>query len=516
MPRACYPPYDFVCPYRDNCPHLDGMSTTWVLGEYRRGEKTYNEHLRIIDVLDEQLRTALNRIRKLERELAELRAKYQALHQKQFKPNKKDNADSRAQKADGKPDDLAGKKKRGAPVGHPGWFRPKATEIDRSVHVAAPQRCPHCGSKDLRPINERMEHIQEDIVLVPRPVVARYVHDQAFCTRCRRPVVQAAADEILHAPIGPVAKATAMYLRYDVCIPYRKVVEIFRVLFGLSYVPASLVGFDRKAAKMGENIYADLREKIRASAVVHADETSWRNDGIGHHVWFAGNENLAFFHIDRHRSANVARAIFGENFAGTLVRDRYAAYNGIGSQWQSCIVHICTKAKEIKREHGLLPQAEKDAAVDRFCDHVTAFCSEACDTGAKLKSGDVPWQSAPDIEKRLVKRLFNICKRPLVFKSAETLRAYLAGPEQKFLFTFLRHPGVPPTNNHAEQSLRKLVIFRKVCFGTRSEKGLKTHSIIPSLVQTAKRQGVHPLTFLKTLLTTDTATAQAALYNNSS
>jgi len=75
---------------------------------------------------------------------------------------------------------------------------------------------------------------------------------------------------------------------------------------------------------------------------------------------------------------------------------------------------------------------------------------------------------------------------------------------------------VPPTNNHAEQSLRKMVIFRKVCFGTRSEKGLKTHSIIPSLVQTAKRQGVHPLTFLKTLLTADSATAQAALYNNSS
>ena len=47
-------------------------------------------------------------------------------------------------------------------------------------------------------------------------------------------------------------------------------------------------------------------------------------------------------------------------------------------------------------------------------------------------------------------------------------------------------------------------------------KGLKTHSILPSLVQTAKRQKVHPLTFLKTLLTADPASAQAALYNNSS
>jgi len=39
---------------------------------------------------------------------------------------------------------------------------------------------------------------------------------------------------------------------------------------------------------------------------------------------------------------------------------------------------------------------------------------------------------------------------------------------------------------------------------------------LPSLVQTARRQGVHPRKFLQTLLTADTATAQAPLYNNSS
>lgn len=516
MPRSCYPPDDFVCPYQDNCPHLDGMSTTWVLGEYRHGEAFYDEHLRIIDAFDEQLQTAYNRIGKLESELSELRAKYEALHQKQFKPNRKNNADLPAQKADGICDDPTGKKKRGAPVGHPGWFRPKPTTIDRSVHVAAPQRCPHCGSKDLTPVDEPIEHIQQDIVLAPRPVVTRYVHDQAFCPQCRRPVVEAAPDEILHAPIGPVAKAAAMYLRYDVCIPYRKVVEIFRVLFGLTCVPASLVGLDRKAAQLGENIYADLREKIRASAVAHADETSWRNDGIGHYVWFAGNENLAFFLIDRHRSAKVARAIFGENFAGTLVRDRYAAYNTIGAHWQACLAHILTTVKEISREHQLLPQTEKDDQLDSFTDRIKDLCVKACEAGQKLKSGDISQKAAKRIEKQFLTELKDTCKEPLGFKPAETLRTYLIGPEQKNLFTFLRIPGVPPTNNHAEQSLRKLVIFRKVCFGTRSETGLKTHSIIPSLIQTAKRQGVHPLTFLKTLLTTDAATAQAVLYNDTS
>ncbi|MDF1578786.1 MAG: transposase [Desulfobulbales bacterium] len=88
--------------------------------------------------------------------------------------------------------------------------------------------------------------------------------------------------------------------------------------------------------------------------------------------------------------------------------------------------------------------------------------------------------------------------------------------ERENLTTFLRIPGVVPTNNHAEQSLRKMVIFRKICFGTRSDTGLKNHSIIPTLVQAARRQGVHPREFLHILHTADTAMAQAALYNNSS
>jgi hypothetical protein len=329
-------------------------------------------------------------------------------------------------------------------------------------------------------------------------------------------VVQAGEGELLNAPIGPVAKSVAIYLRYRIGIPYRKTAQLFRELFGLSFVPASALLFDRKAAAQGRPLYEDLLEKIRTSEVVHADETSWRSDGVGHFLWVAGNENLTFFHIDRHRSAEVARAIFGEDFDGTLVRDRYAAYNGIGRDWQVCIAHILTKTKEIRAEHELLPPTEKDAAVAPFCDRLMDLCSRLCDAGQKLKAGDLPWKAATKIKKRFVRELNTVCKQTLRFKPAEILRTYLVGPEQKFLFTFLRRPGVPPTNNHAEQSLRHLVIFRKICFGTRSQNGLETHSILPSLVQTARRQGVDPRKFIQTLLTADTATAQADLYNNSS
>lgn len=516
MGRSPYPPPDFECLYRHDCPYLDGMSTQWVLEEYRQGEDVYQEHLRIIDGFDGELKVRDERIRLLERENAELKAKLQALHRRQFKANRKKGAKTGKEEAQGACESDEGrKKKRGAPVGHPGWVRPKPDRIDRTVSVAAPTLCPHCQSDDLAPMEENSEHVQEDILLQPRTLVTRYLHGQALCRRCHRPVIQAGEGELLNAPIGPVAKSVAIYLRYRIGISYRKTTELFRELFGLKFVPASALGFDAKAATRGAAIYEDLRDKIRVSAVVHADETSWRNNGVGHFVWFAGNKDLALFHIDRHRSAEVAKALLGEGFAGTLVRDRYAAYNGIGTDWQSCIAHIIRNAKELQTEHNLLPKPQKDSATGLFCDRVRHLGARLCDLGHKLPSGHIPCKPADKMEKAFLRELNQICKSPLSFKPAETLRAFLAGPDQKSLFTFLRRPGVPPTNNHAEQSLRHLVIFRKICFGTRSDNGLKNHSILPSLVQTARRQGVPPRGFLQTLLTADTPTAQAALYSNS-
>jgi transposase len=507
-----YAPYDYKCPYKDSCPHLDWLSTQWALEAYHRGQDVYDEHLLIVDNFYNTVEELRSRVRRLEKENAELKAKMKLMHQRQFKPNKNKDKDRIKEKG------IAGegKKKRGAPEGHPAWMRPKPEHIDRIIHVTAPARCPYCMKDNLKPFNGLHEHIQEDIIIKPRTEVVKYVHEQSFCSTCNRPVVQAGEGEILNAPIGPVAKSVALFLRYRIGMSYRKTTELFKELFGLNIVPASAVGFDRKAALRGSPIHDDLREKIRVADWVHADETSWRNDGLSHYVWFAGNVNIAYFHIDRHRSSEVAKAIFGDRYEGILVRDRYAAYNGIGSEWQSCLAHIRTKAKEIKQEHNLLPQGDKDIATDRFCDRVISFCSQACKVASDLNCGDIPWESASDIENQLSKKLSSVCKKSLGFKLAETLRTYLTSPEKKSLFTFLRHPGVPPTNNHAEQSLRHMVIFRKLSFGTRSPSGIMTHSILPSFVQTARRQGVSPITFFQTLFTSDTPTAQAALYGNSS
>lgn len=486
------------------------LSTTWVYGQFRRAEEQYQQHLKIYDRFQEALSESRRKIAKLEQENAELKAKYLLIHQRQFKANRKPKEQKHVGEA------KKGEKKRGAPVGHQGWSRAKPERIDRVVYVEAPTHCPYCYEDELVPLPGTNDHIQEDMAPPPPPVTTKYVHKLSWCKRCGKAVSQTGEDEIPGAHIGPLTKATAIYLRQDIGITYRKVQRMIKDLFGLSFVPASALGFDRKATANGLPLYKDIREKIRMSDVVHADETSWRSDGLGHYAWYAGNDDLAFFHLNRHRSAAVAQSIFGRDFNGVLVRDRYAAYNRIGRDWQACLAHISRNAKDIDKEHALLPKSKQDANIHIFATEIKDLCSQLCETGQQMRTGELTQNKASVMENKFTRKLNCICKRTLTFRPAEVLRKFLTGPEQKNLFTFLRHRNVAPTNNHAEQTLRRLVIFRKICFGTRSQSGLEVHSVLPSLVLTAKRQGVDPLCFLKTLLTKDTAIAQAALFNDSS
>ncbi len=131
---------------------------------------------------------------------------------------------------------------------------------------------------------------------------------------------------------------------------------------------------------------------------------------------------------------------------------------------------------------------------------------------------DIIWELLKLKSKGLYRRLKKICKTDLSHESAKAFQQRLLDPKKEFnrLFVFLDHRGVDPTNNHAERALRRLVIFRKVCFGTRTDEGAYRHSVLPSLLTTANRQGKHPIEFLQTLFSQNPATAQKELYSDSS
>ena len=64
------------------------------------------------------------------------------------------------------------------------------------------------------------------------------------------------------------------------------------------------------------------------------------------------------------------------------------------------------------------------------------------------------------------------------------------------LFTFAFKLGVEPTNNRAERALRAFVLWRKVSFGSQSERGCLFAQRIMSVSQTLRLQGRSVFAFL--------------------
>ena len=506
MPRFTDLEEEFVCPYQQGCPYLEGLSTSWVWRRYQSVVGTECHYEYQLKELAEQLEQERRERQQVELENQQLQAQLQALHRRQFK--------GRRRPVPPTPDSSPpAPKKRGAPVGHPPWQRAQPTRIDQVVLVPAPHSCPHCHYPKLEPLPAVSEHLQEDIVLEPRTVVTCFRHQQGHCPQCDQAVWQPGPGEMPGAYIGPAAKATATYLRYQLNVPTRKISRFFEDFFGLRFVPASAYGFERQAVRRGQPLDEDLRQKIRALPVVHADETSWPHDGQNYWVWYAGDDDLAFFHWDAHRSAEAAQSVFGQRFNGTIVADAYASYHGVHPKaWQSCLAHIKTKAKELDQELALLKGRAADPQARQFCQAIQGFVHDTCQAHRELARK--PWRAkrAKNKERALRRRLQALCRRPLRHPKAVAFRKRLLGPEQKHFFTCFRRPNVPPTNNQAERSLRPVVIMRKVVHGTRSDKGLENHSVLRSLFETARRQGKKAHRFFFDLFTKNTAEAQAALY----
>jgi hypothetical protein len=506
MPTFADLHYDFICPYRHGCPYLEGLSTKWVWEEYQRTAGVECDYEHQLKQLNQELDQERSRRQNAELETQRLQAQIHALHRRQFKGRKVAAASD-----SGCPS--AQRKKRGAPVGHPPWQRTKPKHIDQIVPVPAPECCPKCGGADLQPVNQMHEHVQEDIVLAPRTLTTNYVHELGYCRVCEQNVMLPGPGELLGSYIGPAAKATALYLRYELHVPCRKISRFFDDFFGLKFVPASAYGFERQAVRRGLPLYEDLLQKIRALPVAHGDETSWRHDGQSYWAWYAGNEDLAFYHLDAHRSAEAAQKVFGQRFAGTLVADAYASYNRVHPKdRQSCLAHIKTKAKELEAELALLKGKAADPKARQFCQHIAGWVSTACHAHHRFGRGQWRAKAAKRKGQSLRRELCKLCATALRYPKAEAFRKRLLGPEQKLLLTCFRRRGVPPTNNQAERSLRPLVIMRRIVQGTRSEKGLQNHSVLRSLFETARRQGKKPREFFLVLLTQTAAQAQAALY----
>ena len=110
-------------------------------------------------------------------------------------------------------------------------------------------------------------------------------------------------------------------------LPIRQIQLYLSTLHGVTMSSGELVELlHRIKAQMQPHLDA-LKQQIRASPAVQADETGWREDGINGYVWSVSTPSIRYFEYHHSREGAAVKAFIGKDYCGVLGSDFYAGYN---------------------------------------------------------------------------------------------------------------------------------------------------------------------------------------------
>ena len=222
---------------------------------------------------------------------------------------------------------------------------------------------------------------------------------------------------------------------------------------------------------------AAILDRIRASPVVHADETGWRQSGANGYVWTFSTPTERYF-LRRGRGKAVVDEALSDAFSGVLVSDFYAAYHHYDGPKQRCWAHL------LRDIHDLRTRYPDAAPLARWADAVHGIYDRA-------KACTHPQAKRRRTAQLALERQLLALGQPFRHDPSATQAKLCRRIERhiKELFVFVAEPDVPSDNNAAERSLRHLVISRKISGGTRSEQGTESKMTLASIFGTWRAQG---------------------------
>ncbi len=150
-----------------------------------------------------------------------------------------------------------------------------------------------------------------------------------------------------------------------------------------------------------------LKEQYQLSAVKHADETGWRNDGQSGYAWLFCSPETSLFPFQNTRSASLPRGIFGEKLLpGVLVVDRYNAYNKAPVSIQYCYTHLLRDVEKLAKDFPDNPE------VHSYVSALIPLLAQAMHLRTQSLSDKKYYQQAKKIQKKImegsIKALLNI------------------------------------------------------------------------------------------------------------
>jgi transposase len=362
------------------------------------------------------------------------------------------------------------RKNGGAIKGHKGHGRKKTNQetAEKIEYLYNEQElCPECKS-----ILEKKGYQDRSVIDTEnqKPKNILYKCEKKRCRKCKK-TYQAKPKVFNNGLYGNNLIAQVCVMHYYHGIPMGRI----EALLGIS--GGNLFMIYHKIAKILQGFEINLLEDYRKSLVKHADETSWRTDGKSGYAWIFCSNDTTIFQIKNTRSSSVPRAVFGDKkLDGVLVVDRYNGYNKLNCRIQYCYAHLLRAVEDL----GVEFDSEE---VQNYVSNMKYYLSQSMNLRNLKISDEEYYRKAEEIQNEIIKLNesyfdhFGIQNIQDIFNK-----------NKDRLYHWVKDRNIPPDNNRAERELRPTVIARKVSFGSSSEQGANTRSIIMSFLHTASKR----------------------------
>lgn len=390
--------------------------------------------------------------------------------------------------------------------------------VERIDYELSPEEraCPQCGAV-MRDIGVQT---RRELKLIPaKVVVLEHAAHTYACRHCEQnstlvPFAKAKAP----APLLSGSLASPSLVAHIAVQKYANGMPLYRLENGFRYDGVSISRQTmanwviRCSERYFEGIYSLLKKYLLEESVLHADETviqvlrelcraaktksyEWlyRSSGCSKH-------KIAIYDYQQTRSQEHPRA-FLEGFAGLLHTDGYKVYHNLpaGITVIGCWSHVRRRFEAILKK--LPPEQWKGSNAQRGVAYINALFD------LERKFADL----AP--EQRRLERLEK--SKPVsdaFFAWVAGLRALPKSPlgeavgyalsQRKYLDNVYLDGRTEISNNRAERSIKPFVMGRKAWLFSTSPAGARASSVIYSIIETAKENGLHPYRYLEFLLQT--------------
>jgi transposase len=348
----------------------------------------------------------------------------------------------------------------------------------------AVERCPGCA----QPLQGGWVRQRRQVLELPEtPVRMReHVVYSRRCPKCGQeatPTLDLSAEVVGHHRVGLRLMGVIAVLREQLRLPLRQIQQYLHSLHGLHLSCGELVAILKAVSERAEQGGHQIRDAIRASPVVHADETGWREGGQNGYVWSFSAGPLRYF-VHGSRSGAVVDTVLGSACQAVLVTDFYAAYDHYPSLHQRCWVHLLRDVHALKQAHP------DDAGVQTWATTIIQLYHAAkAEPAPAARLSPAAQAIARRTRRQAYDRALSEVCQPFVGQSVP--QRVLCARILKYLpelFTFLIDPRVPADNNDAERAIRPVVVRRKISGGTRSAAGTLARTLLWTLTDTWQAQ----------------------------